>query len=673
MMGTSGKGMGSAVGLFSLYLAQGVRRGLLYLSPEPSFDLAFLRAMGIDQMELLTPPLPSGIAAYLLTNIKGEYGTAAGSLLELPEPWLIRQFCLRKIQSLDYHFRDPAEWTGADTFKVPDPAGYSDCGRQRELEMLLEGKLLSLQEIARLAGFPGERGIKSLQLVLQELCLTGRVVLIPALFPLKGSLVRCQRCGWEGIPEPRTCQKCGSSFCCICPECRLLGPLSLCETLYTARKKWGDDQVKQTKSYRDRLMNLFGFVKRGHPVEQQVGCFPLVCGNILPGASASQKDYSQQERVELPRTFHMEVQFTPPQRAAARALHDFGAHAAPGSSCLVWAACGAGKTEVSFPLIGQALNRGDNVLFATPRRDVVLEIAPRLARVFGKGVVVPLYGGSGNLGQEAPLVVATTHQTLRFYHKFDLVILDEGDAFPYPGSRMLHFGVERALRPGGKLVYLTATPVSWMFERTKKDRVNIIKIPARPHGFPLPEPRFLNIKPFYNEKGATLIHRKILALIASLLEETGARLFLFVPSVSLTGIAADALRAAAGKPPLENLRQDGVEWSHAGDRQRDQKRERFFDGDFPIFVTTTIMERGVTVPHLHVLVLDADQEMVFNTPTLVQIAGRCGRSPEYPTGEVWFVASQITRSMREARAQIRSFNEEARRKGYLNPDVLTCS
>lgn len=439
-----------------------------------------------------------------------------------------------------------------------------------------------------------------------------------------------------------------------------MGPLRFCEALYTARKK---PRVEpRQRGYLERLMNLFGFVKK----ELDLEVSPLVCGDFLPRASAT-----RQERVKLSHTFRMEVQFTPPQRAAARALQDFGRQAAPGCTCLVWAACGAGKTEVSFPLISQALARGDRVLFATPRRDVVQEIAPRLARVFGKGMVIPLYGGSGNLGREAPLIVATTHQTLRFYHKFDLVILDEGDAFPYPGSRMLHFGVKRALKPGGKLVYLTATPASWMLKGASKDKVDIIKIPSRPHGFPLPEPRFLTVKPFLDDRGKTLIHRKVLVLIASLLEEPGARLFLFVPSVALTGIAAGALRTAAGKPPLESLPEDGIQWSHAGDRQREQKKERFFDGEFPIFVTTTIMERGVTVPHVQVLVLDADQEMVFNTPTLVQIAGRCGRSPEYPTGEVWFVARQISRAMREARAQIRAFNDEARRQGYLRPEVFS--
>ena len=85
-------------------------------------------------------------------------------------------------------------------------------------------------------------------------------------------------------------------------------------------------------------------------------------------------------------------------------------------------------------------------------------------------------------------------------------------------------------------------------------------------------------------------------------------------------------------------------------------------------MTTTIMERGVTVPRVNVLVLEAAQEGIFDTSTLVQIAGRCGRSPDYPTGEVWFISREISRSMREARLQIMGMNKEAQRKGYLRGD-----
>lgn len=666
--------------LFSLYLAEGRGWGLVFLSPDPIFDFTFLRTQGeVTCLEPLTPFLPVGIAGCLFHGILRQYRAAdLSSAAPVPLEEL-RDLCLREAGRMDFPFWDWGEENRPAALEGPSPAVHPLPRRDElgEVASLLAGRLLSLREIARLAGYPGEGGTAALQRVLQVLCLRGAAALVPALYPLKGSLVRCQRCGWEGIPDTGFCRACRSEACCTCPECRLMGPLSLCEPLYTAvPQRSAERQALEKAGVWGRLQKLFGLGKRDGGREEAGGrevlCTPLFFGVAPWGKSncraEAAKGGAPSSAVRPRHPLRLEVRLTPPQEAAAEALRDFGARAAPGSTFLVWAACGAGKTEVSFPLLGDALSRGEEVLFATPRRDVVLEIAPRLTRVFGKKVIVPLYGGSGNLGREAPLIVATTHQALRFYRKFDLVILDEGDAFPYAGSRMLHFAVERARRPGGRLVLLTATPAPWMFGSGRKGSFAMIKIPARPHGFPLPEPRFLTVDPLQNTGGKKRLRREVLDLIASLLKLPGARLFIFVPSVALTGVVGEALRATAGEPPLEGICPEAFQWSHAGDRRRDLKRERFMAGDFPVLVTTTIMERGVTVPRVHVVVLDAGEEMVFDTPTLVQIAGRCGRSPDYPTGEVWFVDSEISRAMEEARAQIRSFNEEARRKGYLRDD-----
>lgn len=46
-------------------------------------------------------------------------------------------------------------------------------------------------------------------------------------------------------------------------------------------------------------------------------------------------------------------------------------------SFFIWAVCGAGKTEMLFHGIAEALQKGERVCIATPRTDVVLELAPR--------------------------------------------------------------------------------------------------------------------------------------------------------------------------------------------------------------------------------------------------------------------------------------------------------
>ncbi|HAF17329.1 MAG: helicase-related protein [Thermacetogeniaceae bacterium] len=618
--------------LFQLYAAQGRGKFLFFLSPVPLFDFNYLAGKEFDLFFPVVSPLPLGLAASIFKDLCGTNFKKGSPKLLLEK---IRNLCSRELgrRGLPAAQEEVAVIPAAEIVYPPDTLpGYEEL---HELESLLKGRLLSLGEIQSVVGFWGK---EILAQALQLLCLEGKTALLPALYRKKGSLVYCQRCGWEGIPDTHNCARCGSSECCSCPDCGLLGSLSFCDPLYTGVDDNGGDEI--------------------------------CCKPLLMGASLSKT--APLRKAPAPRpcrwTLPGDIKFTPPQEAAAQHLLKFGREGKPGGTCLVWAACGAGKTEVSFPLIAEMLNQGKKVLFASPRRDVVLEIAPRLALAFGRERTAALYGGSSTPKKEFPLLAATTHQVLRFYHNFDLVILDEGDAYPFPESRMLHYGVEKARCSGGKLVYLTATPTSWMLAQARKSRVDIIKIPARPHGFPLPVPKFLKIAPLQKTRMGYELQRQVLEIAAELLKKAGSRIFLFVPSVALTSLVGEALRSAAGSYPLEHLKPDSVQWTHAGDRDRKLKRERFFAGEFPLLVTTTIMERGVTVPRVNVLVLEAAQEGIFDTSTLVQIAGRCGRSPDYPTGEVWFISREISRSMREARLQIMGMNKEAQRKGYLRGD-----
>ena len=625
--------------LFQLYAAQGRGKFLFFLSPVPLFDFNYLTNKDYDRFFPLVSPLPLGLAASIFASIFKDL-CRTNFKKDLPDLLLekIRHLCKRELRRRaltavhEGNTVIPAAEIASPLHTLPGDEELN------ELESLLKGRLLSLSEIQRFVGFWGK---EILVRALQLLCLEEKAALLPALYQKKGSLVSCQRCGWEGIPDLHDCARCGSNECCSCPDCGLLGSLSLCDPLYT-----GVDDKGGYGIYCKPFLLGDSLAKRAKRASLRIAPAVKTCRWRLPG----------------------EIKFTPPQQAAVQHLLKFGKEDKPGGTCLVWAACGAGKTEVSFPLIADMLKQGKRVLFASPRRDVILEIAPRLAHAFGRERIAALYGGSSLPRREVPLLAATTHQVLRFYHNFDLVILDEGDAYPFPESRMLHYGVEKARCPGGKLVYLTATPTSWMLAQARKSRVDVIKIPARPHGFPLPVPKFLKLTPLQKTRRRYLLQRQVLEITAELLKKPGNRIFLFVPSVALASLVCEALRSATGNYPLKDLKPDGVQWTHAADRDRKLKRERFFAGEFPLLVTTTIMERGVTVPKVNVLVLEAAQENIFDTSTLVQIAGRCGRSPDYPTGEVWFISKEISRSMREARSQIMGMNKEAQRKGYLRSD-----
>ena len=55
-----------------------------------------------------------------------------------------------------------------------------------------------------------------------------------------------------------------------------------------------------------------------------------------------------------------------------------------------------------------------------------------------------------------------------------------------------------------------------------------------------------------------------------------------------------------------------------------------------LLVTTTILERGVTISNVAVAVLGAENP-VFDEAALVQISGRVGRDRKFPEGEICFL------------------------------------
>ncbi|MBA1395338.1 DNA/RNA helicase, partial [Lactobacillus sp. XV13L] len=125
---------------------------------------------------------------------------------------------------------------------------------------------------------------------------------------------------------------------------------------------------------------------------------------------------------------------------------------------LVHAVTGAGKTEMLFPLVAACLARGGRCCIATPRIDVVNELYPRFQAAFGAVAIGKYHGREFKEPGLEQLTICTTHQLLKFFSAFDLLVIDEADAFPYAGDEQLHFGARSAVRAGGMRVYLTATP-----------------------------------------------------------------------------------------------------------------------------------------------------------------------------------------------------------------------
>ncbi|MFJ7728275.1 DEAD/DEAH box helicase [Neobacillus sp. NPDC097160] len=321
---------------------------------------------------------------------------------------------------------------------------------------------------------------------------------------------------------------------------------------------------------------------------------------------------------------------------------------------LIWAVCGAGKTEVLFAGIEAALTAKKRICIATPRTDVVLELTPRLKAAFPNITVASLYGGSEDRHLFAPLTIATTHQLLRFYQAFDTIILDEVDAFPYTVEESLQHAATQARKTTSAMIYLTATPNQKWQSECRAGKRAYTTIPARFHRHPLPVPEFVWCGNWQKRLQKNKLPQNVIDWIQKRLRADKQAL-LFFPHIPLMEKALTILRRIA--PNIEAV--------HAEDPDRKIKVQKMRAKEIPLLLTTTILERGVTFPNIDVAVIGAE-DTIFTESALVQIAGRAGRSKDYPDGVVTFFHYGKTDQMIKARRQIVSMNREGVRRGLLD-------
>ncbi|MPN54638.1 ComF operon protein 1 [bioreactor metagenome] len=107
-----------------------------------------------------------------------------------------------------------------------------------------------------------------------------------------------------------------------------------------------------------------------------------------------------------------------------------------------------------------------------------------------------------------------------------------------------------------------------------------------------------------------------------------------------------------------------IEGSYSSDPGRREKIEKLRTGGYSVIVTTSILERGVTVPDAQVIVLEANHD-IFDERALVQMAGRVGRTRENPQGRALFLARRKTSAIQKAIDWIQEQNNLALEQGLI--------
>ena len=311
---------------------------------------------------------------------------------------------------------------------------------------------------------------------------------------------------------------------------------------------------------------------------------------------------------------------------------------------LVHAVCGAGKTEILFAAIHDSLKVGKRVCVATPRTDVVLELYPRFKQVFRKITIHALYGGAEVNTQFTQLVIATTHQLYRFEHAFAVMIVDEADAFPYTYDEALQRAVMKAKKADAPIAFVTATPSNKLLLQQKRENWGYSFIARRFHGHALPVPRFQSLWNYEKAFQKNKIPQKLQAWLYERLQHNEPFL-IFFPTIELMEQAT----------PLFQKIESNIESVHSEDPYRKEKVLQLRNEQRKGLLTTTILERGITIKNVQVAVVGAENP-VFTSSALIQISGRVGRNVEYPTGDIIFFHHGITIEMDRARNKILEMN-----------------
>lgn len=298
---------------------------------------------------------------------------------------------------------------------------------------------------------------------------------------------------------------------------------------------------------------------------------------------------------------------------------------------LLCCSCGCGKTELVMESISKYLKMGKKVCYAIARKEVVLELSIRFKNTFKKAKVIKVCEGYTDelIGD---LIVCTTHQLYRYPKTFDLLILDEVDAFPFKGNEVLENIALNSVV--GHIIYSTATLDETINKFINKRAYKRLSLYQRPHGYPLIVPKIKYLPKFM-----------IFIDLYQYLKHSNHQCIIFVESKKICRYLYFGLsklfKTTYVYSDLEN---------------RDKNILAFKNKEYDFMIATTVLERGVTISGVNVVIINILKN-VFDKSSIIQMTGRVGRSFKYPIGDAIIYTSYINEEAIKAKKEIEYANE----------------
>ena len=299
------------------------------------------------------------------------------------------------------------------------------------------------------------------------------------------------------------------------------------------------------------------------------------------------------------------------------------------SDVLLFCCCGAGKTEIVVESIGYYLSKGLKVAYAIARREVVIELSERFKKIFKNANIISVYGGHHNK-LSGDLIVCTTHQLYRYYKSFDLLILDEVDAFPLKGNETLMNICINSCK--GRIIFSTATIDDYLKRILKRRNYKKVELFVRPSMAPLVIPKLIYLPEFL-----------LIIVLLYLMHKVNKQCIIFVSSKKMCKLLYKLFRHLYS-----------CTYVYADLDCRSENINAFRNKQYQFIFATSVLERGITIKDVSVIIYTRDS--TFDEANIIQMLGRVGRNINNPYGEAYILSNHFDKNIKAAITYLKHCN-----------------